>query len=503
MRPRPSSGGYAKHILLVNVRRRTAPQTSSAKSEMTVTGRSVKFAGDHCRLESDEGSDTDMLNPGDPEMHDSVTGPIRSHDSSGGEAHGAEFLLENVKNPQPPVCSQPKERLALPEHDGSFETQKEARTMEPERSSGERSILREQPKPISQDPVGEDPVAYEEAYPEPVGREVGHSLVGQERTDTGSRYVNIVDHALRDPEQTDGTGIERTPDNELTSDPLSPRMASTSEAGEHIRAIAKVPTDDDPDQSRRKTDGVPRGITIAEHDPVMPNKQSTTQSTRTAWIMRMCQTSTQASLLGTMWQTKLTWCILPLENRGRAPPTLLLRLSSHLWEKCRTRTGLIRLQHMRIICRTILPASRYLRHQDPSRVAGVTVAAPAQSYPAPLFALQPAMTATLEPLETPSPSAEPYQTASIAYRASTSPITQPVGATVALIDITYTESFQCRSACVFVVVCGRSSGVSAGSVTTAGITPAPNAYHRLSQKTYLCLPHVQSWRLPRTPPHRS
>jgi len=154
-----------------DLRRRTAPQTSSAKSEMTVTGRSVKKHFGVCLpeiiLESDEGSDTEMLNPGDPEMHDSVTGPIRSqhHDSSGGEAHGAEYLLENVKNPQPPVCSQPKERLALPEHDGSFETQKEARTMEPEGSSGERSILWKQPKPISQDPVGEEPVAYEEAYP--------------------------------------------------------------------------------------------------------------------------------------------------------------------------------------------------------------------------------------------------------------------------------------------------------------------------------------------------
>ncbi|KAK0823309.1 hypothetical protein LTR73_008624, partial [Friedmanniomyces endolithicus] len=86
MRPRPSSGGYAKHILLVNWSNRT------------------KLRGDHCKLEKDE--DTEMLNPGDSEMHDSVTGPIRSqhHDSSGGKAHGADYLLENVKNPlrQPP-----------------------------------------------------------------------------------------------------------------------------------------------------------------------------------------------------------------------------------------------------------------------------------------------------------------------------------------------------------------------------------------------------------------
>ncbi|KAK0949357.1 hypothetical protein LTS01_025829, partial [Friedmanniomyces endolithicus] len=130
-----------------------------------------------------------MLSPGDSEMHDSVTEPSRSqhHDSSGGEAHGAEYLHENVKNPlrQPPVCSQPKERLALPEHDDGVGTQNEARTMKPEGSSGERSILWEEPKPVSQDPVGEEPIAYEEAYPEPVSREVGHSLVDQERTDTG------------------------------------------------------------------------------------------------------------------------------------------------------------------------------------------------------------------------------------------------------------------------------------------------------------------------------
>ncbi|KAK0767614.1 hypothetical protein LTR59_018252, partial [Friedmanniomyces endolithicus] len=64
------------------------------------------LAGDHCRLERDDVSDTEMLSPGDSEMHDSVTEPSRSqhHDSSGGEAHGAEYLHENVKNPlrQPP-----------------------------------------------------------------------------------------------------------------------------------------------------------------------------------------------------------------------------------------------------------------------------------------------------------------------------------------------------------------------------------------------------------------
>ncbi|KAK1808611.1 hypothetical protein LTR12_017038 [Friedmanniomyces endolithicus] len=265
------------------------------------------LAGDHCRLERDEGSDTDMLDPGDSEMHDSVTGPTRSqhHDSSGGEAHGAEYLHENVKNPlrQPSVCSQPKERLVLPEHDGSFETQKEALTMKPEGSSGGRSILGEEPKPISQDPVSEEPVAYEEVCPEPVGREVGHSLVDQERTDTGSMHTNIVDHALRDPEQRDGTGMERTPDDERTSDPLSPRKASTSQAGERMRASPKVPTDDDPDQSRREADGVPRGITIDEHDPVMPNKQSTTQKYTDSPDHEdskpssdQCQTSRQASL---------------------------------------------------------------------------------------------------------------------------------------------------------------------------------------------------------------
>ncbi|KAK1041052.1 hypothetical protein LTR74_018646, partial [Friedmanniomyces endolithicus] len=67
----------------------------------------------------------------------------------------------------------------------------------------------------------------------------------------------------------------------------------------------------------------------------------------------------------------------------------------------------------------------------PESCSPVTVAAPEEPYPAPLFAMQPAVTAPPEPLETPSPSAEPYQTASIACPASTSEITQPVGAAVA------------------------------------------------------------------------
>ncbi|KAK1051404.1 hypothetical protein LTR74_016788 [Friedmanniomyces endolithicus] len=409
MRPRPSSGGYAKHILLVNVS--STDLFRQDRKDSNRTKRKEAFggllAGDHCRLERDEGSDTDMLDPGDSEMHDSVTGPTRSqhHDSSGGEAHGAEYLHENVKNPlrQPSVCSQPKERLVLPEHDGSFETQKEALTMKPEGSSGGRSILGEEPKPISQDPVSEEPVAYEEVCPEPVGREVGHSLVDQERTDTGSMHTNIVDHALRDPEQRDGTGMERTPDDERTSDPLSPRKASTSQAGERMRASPKVPTDDDPDQSRREADGVPRGITIDEHDPVMPNKQSTTQKYTDSPDHEdskpssdQCQTSRQASLArdDVAAQVDLT---SPYENHMEDDPAGKPPSASPRPESCSL----------------------------------VTVAAPAEAYPAPLFAMQPAVTAPDEPLETPSPSAEPYQTASIACPASTSPITQPVGAAVA------------------------------------------------------------------------
>ncbi|KAK0247414.1 hypothetical protein LTR54_018110 [Friedmanniomyces endolithicus] len=67
----------------------------------------------------------------------------------------------------------------------------------------------------------------------------------------------------------------------------------------------------------------------------------------------------------------------------------------------------------------------------PESWSPVTVAAPALSFPAPLFAMQPAVTAPDESLKTPSPSAAPYQTASIACPASTSSITQPVVAAVA------------------------------------------------------------------------
>ncbi len=388
-------------------------------------------------MERDEGSDTEMLNPRDPEMHDSVTGPIRSqdHDSSGGEAHGAEYLHENVKNPlrQPSVCSQLKERLALPEHDGSFGTQNEARTMKPEGSSEERSILWEKPKRVSQDPVGEESVAYEEAYPEPVGREVGHNLVDQERTDTGSTYVNIVDHALRDPEQRDGTGMERT------SDPLSPRMASTSEVGERIRAIAKVPPDDDPDQSRREADGVPRGITIAEHDPVMPNKQSTTQKYtdspdhddgRPSSVQ--CQTSRQASLPRDDVADQVD---LVHPSAGQSRKSFSDSTAASLFPslgEVSDADGLDQTSAHENHMQDDLAGKPLSASPRPESCSRVTVAAPAQSYPAPLFAMQPAVTAPPEPLETPSPSAEPYQTASIAYGASTSPITQPVGATVAL-----------------------------------------------------------------------
>ncbi|KAK1807122.1 hypothetical protein LTR12_018537, partial [Friedmanniomyces endolithicus] len=149
--------------------------------------------------------------------------------------------------------------------------------MKPEGSSGERSILWEEAKPVSQDVVGKELVAYEEAYPEPISREVGHSLVDQDRTDTLSMRTNLVDHTLRDSEQRDGTGMERVPDDELTSNQLSPRLASTSQAEERMRASPKVPTDDDSDRSWHEADGVPCGNIIDEHDPTMSNTQSKTE----------------------------------------------------------------------------------------------------------------------------------------------------------------------------------------------------------------------------------
>ena len=387
-------------------------------------------------------SDTEMLSPGDSEMHDSVTEPSRSqhHDSSGGEAHGAEYLHENVKNPlrQPPVCSQPKERLALPEHDDGVGTQNEARTMKPEGSSGERSILWEEPKPVSQDPVGEEPIAYEEAYPEPVSREVGHSLVDQERTDTGSMHTNLVDHALRDPEQRDGTGMERVPDDELTDNPLSPRMASTSQAEERMRVSPKVPTDEGPDQSWREADGVLRGITIDEHDPAMPNKQSTTQKYTDSPDHEdskpssdQCQTSRQASLAPDHVAAQAD-LVHPSAGQSRksSSDSTAASLFPPLGELSDADGPVQTSAHENHMEDDPAgkPPSASPRPESCSRV---TVAAPAQSYPAPLFAMQPAVTAPPEPLETPSPSAEPYQTASIACPASTSPITQPVGAAVA------------------------------------------------------------------------
>ncbi|KAK1021443.1 hypothetical protein LTS16_026507, partial [Friedmanniomyces endolithicus] len=308
----------------------------------------------------------------------------------------------------------------------------------PEGSSGERSILWEEPKPISQDPVGEEPVAHEEVSPEPVGREIGHSLVDQERTGTGLMHTNIVDHALRDPEQRDGTGMERTPDDELTSDPLSPRKAATSQSGEHMRAFPKVPTDDGPDQSQCEADAVPRGVTIDEHDPVMPNKQSTSQKYTDSPDHEdskpssdQCQTSRQASLARNDVAAQVD-LVHPSagHSRNSSPESTAASLFPPLGELSDANGS--------------VQTSPYENHMEdspagkppfasprPESCSPVTVAASAEAYPARLFAMQPAVIAPDEPLETPSPSAEPYQTASIACPASTSSITQPVGAAVA------------------------------------------------------------------------
>ncbi|KAK3076076.1 hypothetical protein LTR53_000016 [Teratosphaeriaceae sp. CCFEE 6253] len=375
-------------------------------------------------------------------MHDLVTKPIRSqhHDSSGDEAYSAEYLHENVKNPlrQPPVCPHLMEGLALPEHDDGVGTQNEARTMKPEGSSGERSILWEEAKPASQDAVGEEPVAYEKAYPEPVSREVGHSLVDQERTETESIRTNLVDHALRDPEQRDGADMERVPDDELTSNPLSPRMASTSQAEERMRASLKIPTDDGPDQSWCEADGVPRGITIDEHNPAMPNKQSTTQKYTDSPDHEDSKPSSDQD------QTPRQASLAPDDIAAQV--ALVHPSAGRSWKSSSDSTAGSLFPPMRELADADGPVqtSAHENHMEddpagkpspasprPESCSPVTVAAPAEPHTAPLFPMQPAVTAPPRPLETPSPSAEPYQTASIACPTSTSPITQPVGAAVA------------------------------------------------------------------------
>ncbi|KAK0838938.1 hypothetical protein LTS02_017624 [Friedmanniomyces endolithicus] len=339
-------------------------------------------------------------------MHDSVTEPTRSqhHDSIGDEAHGAEYRLENVKNPlrQPPVCSHPKERLALPEHDDGVGTQNEPRTMKPEGSIGERSILWEEAKPVSQDAVGEEPVAYKEANQEPASRESTMRCV------TPSREIT---QAWR--------GFPTMSSQATHCLPEWPRLPRQKE---RMRASSKVPTDDDPDQSRREADAVRRGITIDEHDPAMPNNKPSSDQ---------CQTSPQASLAPddiaaqvdlvqsfrwTIAEELLRlycWVTLPAHGRtvrrGRALQTSAHE--NHMEDDPAGKTP---------------PAS-----PRPESCGPVTVAAPAEPHTAPLVPIRPTVTAPLGPLEAPSPSVEPYHTASIACPASTSPITQPVGAAVA------------------------------------------------------------------------
>ncbi|KAK0924942.1 hypothetical protein LTR29_018118 [Friedmanniomyces endolithicus] len=249
-----------------------------------------------------------------------------------------------------------------------------------------------------------------------------------------------------------------------------------------MRASSKVPTDNDPDRSWREADAVRRGITIDEHDPAMPNKQSTTQKYTDSPDHEdskpssdQCQTSRQASLaqddvaaqvdlvhpsagqsrnsspdytaaslfppLGELSDAVGSVQTSPCENHmednpAGKPPSASTRPTRVVWPGDRGSAT-------RAAYSTPLPHPAY-RDRSSRAVGG---AFPKRRTLSDSFDCMPCL----------------YFTDHAAC-----------GSSCGLIDITYTESFQRRS--VFVVVCRRSSGVSGAGVTTAGITPAFNAY---------------------------
>ncbi|KAK0823306.1 hypothetical protein LTR73_008621 [Friedmanniomyces endolithicus] len=170
---------------------RTAPQNSSAKTDMAVTGRSVEEHWAVCLQEfiADWGmmKDTDARSPRTPRCmtqsrsqrgHHTATAMVTKH-----TARGTFMRMLRTHSGNLSYIPNQSRGLNLPEYDGGVGAQNEARIMKPEGSNGEHSVLWKGPKPVNQELVMRRRLVTMTRHPEQIDHRVGHSPDDQEWID--------------------------------------------------------------------------------------------------------------------------------------------------------------------------------------------------------------------------------------------------------------------------------------------------------------------------------
>jgi len=135
-------------------------------------------------------------------------------------------------------------------------------------------------KPVGPEPVGQEqqPIAQDS-----VGqRSVGPQSIDQEQTDGMPAHGEPVDHEPTGHQPRDSKPVDSRCDDELRSEPRSPRVPSVSQTDDSMVVASTVHMRDLPDQTWREADCITNDtdLTSKRQDSVTPTRRSATQKAR-------------------------------------------------------------------------------------------------------------------------------------------------------------------------------------------------------------------------------
>lgn len=234
-----------------------------------------------------------MFSAEDPDTHDSITEGTHSqrHRSIGDEERSAERSftanglhkdIEMLRRQLPDSPLPEKERPTLNEcdEDNDDVAQDEERAPRSRKPSGEGLTHSTIQKPVGQEPVGQEqqPIAQDS-----VGqRSVGPQSIDQEQTDGMPAHGEPVDHEPTGHQPRDSKPVDSRCDDELRSEPRSPRVPSVSQTDDSMVVASTVHMRDLPDQTWREADCITNDtdLTSKRQDSVTPTRRSATQKAR-------------------------------------------------------------------------------------------------------------------------------------------------------------------------------------------------------------------------------
>ncbi|KAK4904229.1 hypothetical protein LTR49_026274 [Elasticomyces elasticus] len=244
---------------------------------------------DHQKVLEYQCSDVEMFSAVDPDIHDSITERtyLKSHRSIGDEERSAErsFTAQSLHKDiemlyrQFPDSPKPKkERPTLHDCDEDDDVaQDEERAPRSRKPGGEGLTHCTIQKPVGQEPFGQEQ--------QPIGQDsvnqqlVGQRSIDQERIDGMPAHGEPVDNEPIGHQPRDSKPVDSRCDEELRSEPRSPRGPSVSQTDDSMVVASTVHIRNIPDQTWREADGITNDtdVTSQGQDCVTPTRRSATQ----------------------------------------------------------------------------------------------------------------------------------------------------------------------------------------------------------------------------------